>query len=65
MYGQEFTVDDSILAEEATIEIGKAKIHRPGTDVTITAFSRMVGVADQAAEELQKMGISCEVIFPL
>lgn len=61
MYGVEFEVDEKILDSEATIEIGKAKICREGTDVTITAFSRMVGVAEQAAEELAKMGISCEV----
>lgn len=61
MYGVEFEVDEKILDKEFTIEIGKAKIARAGTDVTITAYSRMVGIAEQAAEELQKMGISCEV----
>jgi pyruvate dehydrogenase E1 component beta subunit len=35
---------------------------REGTDVTITAFSRMVGLAMEAAAELEKEGISVEVI---
>ena len=63
MYGQEFHVPDSVLDDEFLIPIGQAKIMRPGTDVTITAFSRMVGVSLQAAEQLEKQGISCEVIF--
>ena len=45
-----------------TVPIGKAKIVRPGKDVTITAFSIMVGKALQAAEELAKQGIDAEVI---
>lgn len=44
------------------IPIGKAKIQRPGKDVTLVSFSRMVGMCMQAAEELEKKGISCEVI---
>ncbi len=45
-----------------TVPIGKAKIVRPGKDVTITAFSIMVGKALQAAELLAKEGIDAEVI---
>ncbi len=48
--------------EEYLIPIGKADIKREGTDVTITAFNKMVKVAMAAAEELQKEGISVEVI---
>jgi pyruvate dehydrogenase E1 component beta subunit len=44
------------------VPIGKAKIVRAGDAVTITAFSRMVGVALAAAEELAKQGIEAEVI---
>lgn len=64
MYGQTFDVPDEIFNDkDFVIPIGKAKIEREGTDVTITAFSRMVGVALEAAEILQKEhGISCEVI---
>ncbi len=45
-----------------TVEIGKALVRRPGSDVTITAHSRMVGLAIQAAEQLATMGIDAEVI---
>jgi pyruvate dehydrogenase E1 component beta subunit len=59
LYGQSFecpTADDFIL------EIGKAKVEREGSDVTIVAFSIMVGMAMQAAEKLAEQGISAEVI---
>ena len=59
MYGQSFEVPAD---EDFVLPIGKAKIEREGTDVTITAFSRMVGVALQAAEKLAEQGISAEVI---
>src|SRR5204863_2808470 len=44
------------------VPIGKARIARAGEHVTIAAFSRMVKLALQAAEELEKAGISAEVI---
>ena len=59
MYGHSFecpTDPDFILP------IGKAKVERAGTDVTIVAFSIMVGMAMQAAEKLAEQGISAEVI---
>ena len=62
MYGAEFTVDDSIMAQDWTQPIGEAKIMREGTDVTIVSYSRMVGESLKAAEELAGQGISCEVI---
>jgi pyruvate dehydrogenase E1 component beta subunit len=45
-----------------TVPIGRAKVVRPGKDVTITAFSIMVGKALQAAEVLAKDGIDAEII---
>jgi pyruvate dehydrogenase E1 component beta subunit len=48
--------------EDHLVEIGKAKIVREGKDVTIVAFSLMVKYALDAAEELEKQGISAEVI---
>ncbi|MEO7177002.1 MAG: transketolase C-terminal domain-containing protein, partial [Saprospiraceae bacterium] len=42
--------------------IGKAKVRREGTDVTIVSYNKMVKVAMAAAEELAKEGISAEVI---
>jgi pyruvate dehydrogenase E1 component beta subunit len=59
LYGQSFDVPD---AEDWTVPIGKAKIVRPGKDVTITAFSIMVGKALEAAETLAGEGIDAEVI---
>ena len=45
-----------------TVPFGKAAIRREGTDVTIVAYAMMAIKAQQAAEELAKEGISCEVI---
>jgi pyruvate dehydrogenase E1 component beta subunit len=59
LYGQSFQVPTD---PDWIVPIGKAKIVRPGDAVTITAFSRMVGVALIAAEELAKQGIEAEVI---
>ncbi|MTI08343.1 pyruvate dehydrogenase complex E1 component subunit beta [Curvivirga aplysinae] len=60
MYGVSF--DDVPDSEDWTVPIGKAKVVRSGTDVTITAFSIMVGKALQAADALAEQGISAEVI---
>ena len=63
MYGVEFEVDDKIMDMDFVLPIGKAKIERAGTDVTITAHAKMVGHSLQAAEVLQRdHNISCEVI---
>ena len=59
MYGQSFDVPDD---PEFVLPIGKARIERAGGDVTITAFSRMVGVALAAADKLAAEGIEAEVI---
>ena len=59
LYGQSFDVPDD---DDWTVPIGKAKVVREGSDVTLTAFSIMVGHALAAAEELSKQGIEAEVI---
>tara|TARA_R110000796_G_scaffold88559_2_gene190778 strand:+ start:135082 stop:136515 length:1434 start_codon:yes stop_codon:yes gene_type:complete len=59
MYGQSFEVPDD---DNFVLPIGQAKIEREGTDVTIVAFSIMVGKALKAAEQLAEQGISAEVI---
>lgn len=59
MYGQVFDVP---VDDEFVIPIGRAKIEREGTDVTIIAFSIMVGKALEAAKTLAEQGISAEVI---
>jgi len=58
MYGDKSDVPD----EEYYIEIGKADIKKSGRDVTIVSFNKMMKVALGAAQELEKEGISAEVI---
>ena len=63
MYGVEFEYDPKIMDKDFLIPLGKAKIERPGTDVTIVAHAKMVGLSLQAAEVLQRdHNVSCEVI---
>jgi len=59
LYGRSFPVTQD---PNLTIPIGKAKIERPGKDVTIVTFSIMVGLALEAAEMLAGEGIDAEVI---
>ena len=59
MYGQSFEVPDD---DDWVVPIGRANIVREGSDVTITAFSIMVGRALEAADRLAEQGISAEVI---
>jgi pyruvate dehydrogenase E1 component subunit beta len=59
VYGESFEVPDD---SEFLVPIGKARILRPGRDVTITAFSRMVKLALAAAEVLEKEGLSAEIV---
>jgi pyruvate dehydrogenase E1 component beta subunit len=59
LYGQSFEVPTD---EDFTVPIGRAKVVRPGEDVTITAFSLMVARALEAAEMLSAEGIEAEVI---
>lgn len=59
MYGQSFDVPTD---PDYVIPIGRAKIEREGSDVTIVAFSIMVGKALEAAEKLAEQGIDAEVI---
>ena len=59
LYGRTFPVPTD---PDFIVPIGKARIVRPGKDVTITAFSITVGLALQAAELLAAEGIDAEVI---
>jgi pyruvate dehydrogenase E1 component beta subunit len=59
VYGQHFDVP---VEGDFIVPIGRARIARPGNDVTIIAFSRMVQVALEAAEKLAGEGISAEII---
>jgi len=61
MYGQKGEVPEE---EDFTIPLGVADVKREGKDATIVARSLMVPLALKAAEELEKQGVSCEVIDP-
>jgi len=63
MYGIEFEATPEIMGKDFLIEIGKAKIEREGTDVTLVGHAKMVGRSLEAAEILQRdHNISAEVI---
>ncbi|KNH01347.1 pyruvate dehydrogenase subunit beta [Qipengyuania citrea LAMA 915] len=59
VYGRSFDVPD---LDDYILPIGKARIMREGTDVTIVAYSIAVGLALEAADELADEGIDAEVI---
>ncbi len=61
MYGLKGEVSDE---EDFIIPIGKGKIKREGSDVTLVAHGKMYHLAVQAANELAKDGIECEIIDP-
>ncbi len=58
MYGEKFEVPE----EEYYIPLGKADVKKEGKDVTVVSFNKMMKVALGAAAELEKEGISAEVI---
>jgi pyruvate dehydrogenase E1 component beta subunit len=59
LYGQHFDVPQ---LDDYVLPIGKARIVRPGKDVTLVSYSIGVGVALEAAQELMAEGINAEVI---
>jgi pyruvate dehydrogenase E1 component beta subunit len=58
MYGDKGEVPEG----DYTIPLGVADIRREGKDVTIVSFGKIIKEADKAADELEKEGISCEII---
>lgn len=58
MYGDKGPVPE----EEYLIPIGKAKVDREGSDVTIVSFGKIIKVVYEAADQLAKEGVSCEII---
>ena len=61
MYGLKGEVSDE---DNYTIPIGKAKVKREGSDVTVVATGKMYHVVKQAAEQLAKDGVEMEIIDP-
>ncbi|KAL2833669.1 thiamine diphosphate-binding protein [Aspergillus cavernicola] len=63
LYGQAFPMSEAAQKDDFVLPIGKAKIERPGKDLTIVSLSRCVGQSLTAAAELkQKYGVDAEVI---
>jgi pyruvate dehydrogenase E1 component beta subunit len=59
-----YSVQGEVPPGEYTIPIGKSDIKRRGTSVTIVAWSKMVHTALEAAKQLAKDGIECEIVDP-
>jgi pyruvate dehydrogenase E1 component beta subunit len=59
-----YTMEGEVPEESYTVPFGEAAVVREGHDVTIVALGRMVQKAQEAAAELQKAGIHCEIIDP-
>merc|ERR1719384_2724950 len=62
MYGTQFDVSDEVMKKDHVAPIGKARIQRPGRDITLAAHSIGVHFCVEAAEELAKDGISAEIV---
>lgn len=63
LYGQAFPMSAEAQKNDFVIPFGKAKIERPGKDLTIVTLSRCVGLSLEAAEQLKKnYGVEAEVI---
>ncbi|MCE1185603.1 alpha-ketoacid dehydrogenase subunit beta [Zoogloea sp.] len=59
-----YTMEGEVPEESYTVPFGEAAVVREGHDITIVALGRMVQKAQEAAAELQKAGIHCEIIDP-
>jgi pyruvate dehydrogenase E1 component beta subunit len=57
-----YQIRGEVPEEDFTTPLGKAKMQRPGRDVTIVTYSKMVDVSSKAAEQLSKDGIEAEII---
>jgi acetoin:2,6-dichlorophenolindophenol oxidoreductase subunit beta len=59
-----YPIKGDVPDELEPIPLGKARVHREGTDVTVVATGRLVHESLKAAEEAEKDGISVEVVDP-
>lgn len=58
----DYGMKQEIPEEEYLVPIGQARIDREGSDVTLVSYSRMLGHCKVAADELEKRGVSVEII---
>jgi pyruvate dehydrogenase E1 component beta subunit len=59
-----YPIKGEVPEELEPIPLGKARVHREGSDVTVVATGRLVHEALKAAEEAESDGISVEVVDP-
>jgi pyruvate/2-oxoglutarate/acetoin dehydrogenase E1 component len=57
-----YSTRGDVPEDDGVVPLGKARVARPGDDVTLIAYSRMTSLALEAAESLHDEGISCEVL---
>lgn len=57
-----YQVRGEVPEGEYTIPLGKSKIQRPGKDVTIVTYSKMLEISYKAADQLAKNGIEAEIV---
>jgi pyruvate dehydrogenase E1 component beta subunit len=62
LYGQHFPISDEALSADFILPIGKGKIEREGTHVSLVSHSIGVRLCLEAAKELEQSGIQCEVV---
>lgn len=57
-----YQVRDEVTDEDVLVPIGKSKIQRQGTDVTIVTYSKMLEISMKASDQLAKEGIEAEIV---
>ncbi|KAL8212791.1 UNVERIFIED_CONTAM: hypothetical protein K2H54_058709 [Gekko kuhli] len=62
MYGVPFEMSEEAMSKDFLVPIGKAKVEKQGTHLTLVSHSRSVGHCMEAAAVLAKDGVECEVI---
>jgi len=62
MYGISFPMSKEAMSPDFLVPIGKAKIERAGKHITLVAHSRAVHMCLEAAAEMERQGVECEVI---
>ena len=61
-YNEIYELSPEAQSKDFVLDIGKAHIEKEGSDITVLTFSRMVGVALEAAQKAAEKGISVEVV---
>lgn len=56
------SIKGEVPTDDYEVEIGKARIAKEGTDLSIFCYGAMVDVCEKAAQKAEEEGISCEII---